>query len=104
MSIKQKLKRILIWGSVATFGCGIAYLGYKNLPKPDNLQYLPTESILKKEVQQNIETNINNALFNIMDKSDFELAVHVNLNQDEITEELIKYEPKEISTLSLIHI
>ena len=36
-----------------------------------------------------------------MDKTDFELAVHVNLNQDEVTEESIKYEPKEISTSSL---
>ena len=36
-----------------------------------------------------------------MDRTDFELAVHVSLNQDEITEEQIKYEPKEISTSQL---
>lgn len=101
MNIKHKLKRIFVLVSLISFGVGIVYIGFKYFPKTDEFKYLPTESILKKEIQKDIELNINNALFNIMDASDFELAVHVNLNQDEITEELIKYEPKEISTSSL---
>ncbi len=101
MNIKQKLKRILVFLSSIAIAGIVIHTGYKYFPKADNLKYLPTESILKKQIQKDIELNINNTLFNIMDESDFELAVHVNLNQDEITEELIKYEPKEISTSSL---
>ena len=54
-----------------------------------------------KEIQQGIETNISNALTNILDRSDFELAIHVNLNQEEITEEQIRYQPNEVSTSQL---
>ena len=85
---------------------GSHYLGLMvfsglNTNQKDNTAYLPTESILVKEMQKDIQRNINEALVNIMDRSDFELAVHVNLNQDEITEEQIKYEPQEISTSQL---
>ncbi|MEK9728247.1 MAG: S-layer homology domain-containing protein, partial [Candidatus Margulisiibacteriota bacterium] len=101
MTIFQKIKQAFFWliaisGIVATI-----FFGIKLYPKASNLEFLPTESILVKEIQSDIENNVTNALLNIMDRSDFELAIHVNLNQDEITEEQIKYEPKEISTSQL---
>ena len=101
MSLKKKSKRIIIIISAIIMTGIIGYLIVNTEKEVDNTQYLPTESILKKQIKLDIETSISNALFNIMDKTDFELAVHVNLNQDEVTEESIKYEPKEISTSSL---
>ncbi|MEC8678017.1 MAG: S-layer homology domain-containing protein, partial [Candidatus Margulisiibacteriota bacterium] len=80
---------------------GIIGVALKYLPKESNIKYLPTETILVKEIQNSIETNISNALLNIIDRSDFELAIHVNLNQEEITEEQIRYQPKEVSTSQL---
>ena len=104
MSLKKKSKRIIIIISAIIMTGIIGYLIVNTEKEVDNTQYLPTESILKKQIKLDIETSISNALFNIMDKTDFELAVHVNLNQDEVTEESIKYEPKEISTSSLTKI
>ncbi len=101
MTIFQKIKQTLIWLIGVTVIIAIGYFGFKFFPKSSNLEYLPTESILVKEIQSDIEQNISNALLNIMDRSDFELAIHVNLSQDEITEEQIKYQPKEVSTSQL---
>ena len=101
MSIKQKIKRILFGFGILSFIGFVVFIVLKSLPERTDIQYLPKESILTRQIQTDIETNIYDALINVMDKSDFELAVHVNLNQDEITEEMIKYEPKEVSTTSL---
>ncbi|MBL6723253.1 MAG: S-layer homology domain-containing protein [Candidatus Margulisbacteria bacterium] len=101
MGLKNKIKRLFIYSSALFGGVVVTYLLLKTLPKTNDFQYLPTESILKRQIQQDIQISIHNALVNLMDKSDFELAVHVNLNQDEITEEMIKYEPKEVSIQSL---
>ena len=101
MIFKQKLRRLIIWISVIALGAAALYVIHSNWPQENKLEYLPTESILKIQIQDDIKSDIQNALTNIMDKNDFEVAVHVNLNQDEISEEQIKYEPKEISTSSL---
>jgi flagellar motor switch protein FliG len=98
MNIKNKFKRIA-WALLMLSAIGGAlYVALVFQKDMDEIKYLPPESILKRQIRSDIETNINNALLNIIDRSDFELAVHINLNQDERTEELIKYEPKEIST------
>ena len=101
MTIFQILRKSIQWLIILTLISGGSYFIYQNLPEKNELEFLPTESILKKQIQNDIKNDIQNALTNIMDRSDFEVAVHVNLNQDEISEEQIKYEPKEIETSSL---
>jgi flagellar motor switch protein FliG len=97
MNIKQlmlKGVKLLVAISCIVF---VAYFGYKYVPKQNNFPYLPKESILKQEVQREMRQSINSALKNILDTSDFELVLHINLNEDEISEELITYKPKEVA-------
>ena len=101
MKFRKFVKRYLLIILALLCLSGIVSLVIKYYPKESNIKYLPTETILVKEIQQDVETNITNALTNILDRSDFELAIHVNLNQEEITEEQIRYQPKEVSTSQL---
>jgi flagellar motor switch protein FliG len=97
MNIKQKLlKGIKLFAAISGI-VFISYIALKYKPIENKFPYLPKESILKQEIQKEMNTSINNALNNILDTTDFELAVHVTLNEDEISEELITYKPKEVA-------
>jgi flagellar motor switch protein FliG len=97
MNIKQKvLKGIKLFAAISCVVL-IGYIALNYKPIENKLPYLPKESILKQEIQQEMNTSINNALKNILDTTDFELAIHVTLNEDEISEELITYKPKEVA-------
>jgi flagellar motor switch protein FliG len=76
---------------------GIAYNQYRNI-QVDPTPYLPPESVFIKDIKSDMESTIANALLNVMGKNDFELAVHVNLVHDEVTEEVTTYEPNEMNT------
>ena len=65
MTIMQRLKRIIYWLIGLTAVVGMSFFWIKNLLNKDNTQYLPTESILVKEIQKDITATINDTLTNI---------------------------------------
>jgi flagellar motor switch protein FliG len=97
MTQLKLFKTIILWGLIIGIffsGCSVWFF-----QKNDHLQSkLPKERILANDIQNRIEHTITEALRNVLNRSDFELAVHVNLYQDEFTEELITYEPQKVAT------
>ena len=80
----------------------IAYFGFREFQKVALHQFLPEETIYKHQLQSEIHDHVSMALGKVMDSSDYELVVHVDLFQDEISEEQIKYKPNELMSNSTV--